>query len=70
MMQDILTTKMEGEPKVKEVIELADQVLPHTAAQGREVITRDTEALKAEWEAFIKAMAKVICLFTRLDFFT
>ncbi|CAL1544282.1 unnamed protein product [Lymnaea stagnalis] len=57
-IQDILTTKLEGEPKVKEVIELADQVLPHTAPQGKEIIARDTEALRAEWEAFIKALAK------------
>ncbi|RUS81756.1 hypothetical protein EGW08_010510, partial [Elysia chlorotica] len=30
----------------------------HTAPQGKEIIARDTEALKADWEAFIKALAK------------
>ena len=50
---------MEGEPKVKNVITLAQKVLPHTAPQGRDVITRDTEALRADWEAFIMALAKV-----------
>ncbi|KAK0046935.1 nesprin-1, partial [Biomphalaria pfeifferi] len=55
---DILTTKTEGEPKVKRVLELADQILPHTAAQGKEVILRETEALKDDWEAFIKALTK------------
>nr|KAG5692778.1 hypothetical protein BaRGS_009394 [Batillaria attramentaria] len=57
-IQDILATKMEGEPKVKNVISLAQKVLPHTAPQGRDVVTRDTEALRADWEAFIMALAK------------
>ncbi|KAH9507320.1 hypothetical protein Btru_056905, partial [Bulinus truncatus] len=57
-IQDILTTRKEGEPKVKKVLELAEQVLPHTAAQGKEVIMRETEALKDDWEAFIKALTK------------
>ena len=61
LLQDILSTKLEGEPKVKEVLDLAGKVLPHTAPQGKEIITRDTEALKADWEAFIKALAKVSC---------
>ncbi|XP_076442566.1 muscle-specific protein 300 kDa-like isoform X3 [Babylonia areolata] len=55
---DILATKMEGEPKVKNVITLAQKVLPFTAPQGRDVIIRDTEALRADWEAFIMALAK------------
>ncbi|KAK7104412.1 hypothetical protein V1264_019133 [Littorina saxatilis] len=57
-IQDILATKMEGEPKVKNVISLAQKVLPHTAPQGRDVVMRDTEALRADWEAFIMALAK------------
>jgi hypothetical protein len=59
LVQDILATKMEGEPKVKNVISLAQKVLPHTAPQGRDVIMRDTEALRQDWEAFIMALAKV-----------
>ena len=50
---------MEGEPKVKQVLELSQQVLPHTAPQGKDIITRDTDALKADWEAFIRALGKV-----------
>lgn len=50
---------MEGEPKVKNVIILAQKVLPNTAPQGRDVIARDTDALRADWEAFIMALAKV-----------
>ncbi len=50
---------MEGEPKVGQVLELSQAVLPHTAPQGCQVITRDTDALKADWDAFINALAKV-----------
>lgn len=59
LFQDILTTKVEGEPKVKEVLAMAEKVLPHTAPQGKEVISRETEALRADWEAFIMALEKV-----------
>ena len=44
---------------MKNVMTLAQNVLPHTAPQGRDVIVRDTEALRADWEAFILALAKV-----------
>ncbi|XP_025103982.1 nesprin-1-like isoform X4 [Pomacea canaliculata] len=57
-IQDILATKMEGEPKVKNVITLAQKILPNTAPQGREVIMRDADALRVDWEAFIMALAK------------
>lgn len=50
---------MEGEPKVKNVITLAQKILPNTAPQGREVIMRDADALRVDWEAFIMALAKV-----------
>ncbi|XP_041353316.1 nesprin-1-like isoform X4 [Gigantopelta aegis] len=55
---DILATRMEGEPKVKNVVVLAEKVLPHTAPQGKEIIVRETDALRADWEAFISALAK------------
>ncbi|KAL8590280.1 hypothetical protein ACOMHN_006396 [Nucella lapillus] len=57
-IQDILATKMEGEPKVQNVVSLAQNVLPKTAPQGRDVIVRDTQALRADWEAFMLALAK------------
>ncbi|XP_076463750.1 muscle-specific protein 300 kDa-like isoform X7 [Babylonia areolata] len=57
-IQDILETKMEGEPKVQHVISLAQNVLPHTAPQGRDVIIRDSDALRNDWEAFMLALAK------------
>lgn len=51
---------MEGEPKVKNVMEFAEKVLPNTAPQGKDIIVRDTQALKADWEAFVTALAKVL----------
>ncbi len=50
---------MEGEPRVKNVAQLAEKVLPNTAPQGKDIIRRETEALKDDWEAFITALAKV-----------
>ena len=57
--QDILSTKVEGESKVKKVMSLGEILLPHTAPKGREVIVRDTDALRADWEAFLIALVKV-----------
>ena len=50
---------MEGEPKVKNIVALADKVLPNTAPQGKDIIVRETDALKADWEAFVTALQKV-----------
>ena len=61
--QDILATKMEGEPKVKNIVALAEKVLPNTAPQGKESIVRETEALRADWEAFVTALQKVMQFF-------
>ncbi|KAL3874932.1 hypothetical protein ACJMK2_037884 [Sinanodonta woodiana] len=49
---------MEGEPKVKNIIALAEKVLPNTAPQGKDIIVRETEALRADWEAFVTALQK------------
>ncbi|KAK6181528.1 hypothetical protein SNE40_009363 [Patella caerulea] len=57
-IQDILATKMEGEPKVKNVINLAEKVLPNTALQGKDIIVRETDALREDWEAFMTALVK------------
>ena len=50
---------MEGEPKVKNILALAERVLPNTAPQGKDIIVRETEALRADWEAFVTALQKV-----------
>jgi hypothetical protein len=50
---------MEGEPKVKNIVALAEKVLPNTAPQGKDSIVRETEALRADWEAFVTALQKV-----------
>ncbi|KAJ8309206.1 hypothetical protein KUTeg_014080 [Tegillarca granosa] len=55
---DIVATKMEGEPKVKHVIALAEKVLPNTAPQGKDIIMRETDALRSDWEAFVNALQK------------
>lgn len=65
-LKDILATKMEGEPKVKNIVALAEKVLPNTAPQGKDGIVRETEALRADWEAFITALQKVNHCFTHI----
>lgn len=50
---------MEGEPKVKNVIGLAERVLPSTAPQGKDIIMRETDALRDDWDAFVNALQKV-----------
>ena len=50
---------MEGEPKVKNIVALAEKVLPNTAPQGKDIIVRETDALRADWEAFVTALQKV-----------
>lgn len=60
LLKDILATKMEGEPKVKNIVALAEKVLPNTAPQGKDSIVRETEALRADWEAFVTALQKVL----------
>lgn len=57
--KDILATKMEGEPKVKNVLQLAERVLPSTVPQGKEIVVRETDALRSDWEAFVTALTKV-----------
>lgn len=54
-----MATKMEGEPKVKNVISLAERVLPSTAPQGKDIIMRETDALRDDWDAFVNALQKV-----------
>ncbi|KAK3090120.1 hypothetical protein FSP39_009339 [Pinctada imbricata] len=55
---DIVATKMEGEPKVRNVVELSERVLPNTAPQGKDIVMRETDALKHDWEAFVNALQK------------
>lgn len=50
---------MEGEPKVKNCISLAERVLPSTAPQGKDIINRETDALRDDWDAFVNALQKV-----------
>ena len=50
---------MEGEPKVRNVVELSEKVLPNTAPQGKDIVMRETDALKHDWEAFVSALQKV-----------
>lgn len=50
---------MEGEPKVRNVLELAEKVIPNTAPQGKEIVMRETDALHRDWEAFVNALQKV-----------
>ncbi|ESO86156.1 hypothetical protein LOTGIDRAFT_167389 [Lottia gigantea] len=57
-IQDILATKLEGEPKVNNVMKLAEKVLPNTAPQGKDIIVRETDALREDWEAFMTALVK------------
>lgn len=52
-------TKVEDESRVKEVIELSEQVLTHTAISGKEVIVRDKDALNAKWQAYNASLTKV-----------
>ena len=54
-----MATKMEGEPKVRNVVELSEKVLPNTAPQGKDIVMRETDALKHDWEAFVSALQKV-----------
>lgn len=58
---------MEGEPKVKNIVALAEKVLPNTAPQGKDSIVRETEALRADWEAFVTALQKVMSFFVILN---
>ena len=51
---------MEGEPKVRNVLELADKVIPNTAPQGKDIVMKETDALHRDWEAFVNALQKVI----------
>ena len=50
---------MEGEPKVRNVLELADKVIPNTAPQGKDIVMKETDALHRDWEAFVNALQKV-----------
>lgn len=49
----------EGEPKIKNVIQLSEKVLPATAEPGKEVIIRERDALKDDWSAFVSTVAEV-----------
>ena len=49
----------EGEPKIKNVIQLSEKVLPDTAEPGKEVIVRERDALKDDWSAFVSTVARV-----------
>lgn len=57
---------MEGEPKVRNVLELASKVIPNTAPQGKEIVMRETDALHQDWEAFVNALQKVKLIFLHL----
>ncbi|CAG5128719.1 unnamed protein product, partial [Candidula unifasciata] len=57
-IQSILAAKAEDEPRIKEVMELSEQVLSHTAAKGKQVILRDRDVLDADWQAFNLALTK------------
>ena len=61
--------KKEGEPKVSDVIDHSETVLPNTAAPGKDIIARNIEALQVDWSAFIELFEQVkfICLFCILS---
>ena len=58
-LQDIVTVENEGEPKVTEVTSLSESVLPGTASHGKEIIHRETESLRQDWEQFTDNLQQV-----------
>lgn len=60
-LQDLSSAKTEGEPKIEKVLQLAEKVLPNTAPPGKEVVVKETDSLRADWDAFGMALTKVKC---------
>ncbi len=48
-LQELESSKSDGEEKISAVVNLADQTLPQTAQQGQQTIHRELESLKHDW---------------------
>ena len=51
--------KAEGEPKINNVVTMSGDVVPNTATRGQEMINRDVDKLKADWDDFMTMLVQV-----------
>ena len=56
-LQELETSKSDGEEKISAVVNLADQTLPQTASNGQQIIKKELDSLKHDWGKFITAIA-------------
>ena len=56
-LQELESSKSDGEEKISAVVNLADQTLPQTAQQGQQTIHRELESLKHDWGRWSKVQS-------------
>ena len=52
ILQELESSKSEGEEKISAVVNLADQTLPQTAPNGQQIIRKELDSLKHDWGEF------------------
>ena len=52
--------KAEGEPKVNQVVTLSEAVVPNTATRGQEMVNREVDRLKGDWDSFLASLVQVL----------
>ncbi|XP_064624000.1 muscle-specific protein 300 kDa-like isoform X3 [Lineus longissimus] len=57
-IQDMMSTKLEGDPRVNNIVSMSERVIPNTATTGRDTIIHEVDSLKADWATFISALSE------------
>ena len=58
-LQDLDRLRAEGEPRVSTVVRHSERVIPNTASHGKEVLLRDVDSLRNNWESFLTSLQQV-----------
>ena len=59
LFQDINQTRLDGEPRISQVVSLGDIVIPGTAPQGKELLQREATVLRQDWDDLQDRMQQV-----------
>ena len=60
-IQDLVKAQTEGEPKLRSILVLSEDLLTGTSIAGQEMVRRDVDSVQSDWQTFIASCSQVWC---------
>ena len=57
--QDLVRTQTEGEPRMRAVLTLSEDLLTSTSIQGQEMVRRDVDTVQSDWNDLTASATQV-----------